>query len=562
MLSEKQELSLQRIKELRREFEYYVIDGYIVPAVDAYGSEYPPACNRRLEWISGFTGSAGIALILQNEAVLFTDGRYMLQAKHELDPNIFQVININQQKPWEWLASKKNPVLGYDPWLHPKKEIASYDKVIPITPNMIDRMWHDRPAHPTSEMMVYPESYAGKSSKEKIALVIETMDKHQASYCMLTASDSICWLLNMRGNDVPFTPLILGFALIHRTGKVEWFVEGMRSTELLPMQVQLQELIQLEPVLHQIRDERILLDLEKAPIWFSHVLRQIVDVPDPCLLPKAIKNETEIAHIKNAHVTDGIAVTRFLRWLDQAVAEGKTITELSAARRLYAYREEGELFKNGSFDTISGFGANGAIVHYRVTEETNATFKPDNLYLVDSGGQYLGGTTDITRTVVIGTPTPEQQYHFTLVLKGHIALAKAIFKKGTTGSDLDKLARGPLQKAGLDYDHGTGHGVGAYLCVHEGPHRISKAKNNVALVPGMVVSNEPGYYKEGAYGIRIESLILVVDKSAELGPDMLGFETLTLVPIDTRLIDMSLLTAEEQAWLTEYHERVQTSLGI
>lgn len=538
----------QRLKNLRAMFDDYGIDGFVVPSTDLYHNEMPPECFKRLAWLTGFTGSAGIAVILKDEAALFTDGRYTLQAKKQLDGNDYEVINVSDQRPHDWTASKGNLILGYDPWLHNKRAVDSFDKMIPISPNPIDKCWTDKPEHPSSAIVRYEENYAGKSFKDKLKIIQATMQAHNAEHCVLTSSDSVCWLLNIRAQDLEHTPLLLSFALVSASGKVSVFADGKRQDEALPVGVVLEEIAHMESVLHGVRNDPVLLDVSIAPFWFCNVLKNIVDVPDPCLLPKAIKNATEIENMRQTHVIDGLAVTRFIEWLKQAVASGEEVTELKAVRRLRAYREEGEGFKGDSFDTIAGFGANGAIVHYRVTKESDTRVEPNGLFLVDSGGQYLTGTTDVTRTIAIGTPTEEQKKMYTLVLKGHIALAMAVFKRGTTGSDLDHLARQFLQAEGFDYDHGTGHGVGCYLHVHEGPMRISKLKNVIALQPGMILSNEPGYYKEGEYGIRIENLVVVVEKENS----MLGFETLTKVPLDAALIDNALLSAEEKNWVHEY----------
>jgi Xaa-Pro aminopeptidase len=544
----------QRLLKLRQLIAQHDVDGYIVPSVDPYQSEYPPACYRRLEWLTGFTGSMGVAVILKDSAAFFTDGRYTLQAKEQVSDSDYEHINSAQQQPWQWIRGK-SLTLAYDPWLHNKNDIKQYMDAVPLEHNLIDLIWEDRPASPASRLEAHGIVYAGKSVEDKIEQVTQNIKKAGADACILTAPDSICWLLNIRGRDVPNTPLVLGYAIVYVDGNIEWFVENKRLGDPLPKSVVVYPQGLIEKRIAQLKEASVLID-RKAPIWFTSRLENVIIEDDPCTLPKACKNPIEIVGMRNCHVRDGAAVTKLLHWLDENHTK-HTISEMSAAEKLFQLRKRNDWFVMPSFDTISGHGPNGAIVHYRATDKSNRPLTSGHLYLLDSGGQYLDGTTDITRTIALGKPSSEQKDRFTRVLKGHIALAMAVFPKGTTGSALDILARQYLWQAKIDYDHGTGHGVGSFLGVHEGPQRISKVANSVALEPGMILSNEPGYYKEGAYGIRIENLILVVDK----GNGFYGFETLTIAPIDTRLIQFDMLSPQEKTWLENYHDKVSDKLN-
>jgi Xaa-Pro aminopeptidase len=539
----------QRLLQLRQLLDQQGLDGYIVPSVDPYLSEYPPSCYRRLEWLTGFSGSMGVAVILKDSAAFFTDGRYTLQAKEQVSSDDYECINSAVKRPHEWVKDKKI-TLAYDPWLHTQEEIRQFGDTKPVIKNLIDILWRNRPASPSSRIESHGIVYAGKSAEDKIAQIVETLVGMEADACILTAPDSVCWLLNVRGHDVPNTPLILGYAIVYQDGNIEWFVENKRLGDPLPKAVVVYPLSLIEKRIEQLKDARVLMD-RRTPVWFTSRLPNLILGEDPCILPKACKNPIEVNGMRNAHIRDGAAVTKFLCWLDAEYPK-KKVTELSAAEQLLEFRKKNDWFVMPSFDTISGHGPNGAIVHYRATEKSDRLLTKNHLYLLDSGGQYFDGTTDITRTVVLGKPTAEQKDRFTRVLKGHIALAQLLFPKGTTGSAIDALARQHLWQAKLDYDHGTGHGVGSFLGVHEGPQRISKVANTVSLQPGMIISNEPGYYKEGEYGIRIESLVLVVDKE----DGFYGFETLTMAPIDIRLVDMALLTQEETIWLCNYHDMV------
>lgn len=544
----------ERLQQLRHTLEKQGVDGYLVPSVDPYLNEYPPACYRRLEWLTGFTGSAGVALILKDSAAFFTDGRYTLQAKSEVSTTDYVHIASGAQQPWQWLSGN-SAVIGYDPMLYSKEQIDRYPHTKAIDGNLIDALWTDRPSSPSSRIQSHGIVYAGQSTEEKIVLLQAAIEKKQVDALLLTDPSSICWLLNMRGRDVPHTPLILGYAIVYSDGNIEWFVENKRQGDTLPKSVVLYPLELLQKRLEQLTSASVLVD-STAPVWFSSRLHKKIWAENPCLLPKSCKNPIEINGMRAAHKRDGAALTKLLYWLDTH-SDLSTLTECDVAKKLLEFRSANEWFMMPSFDTIAGHGSNGAIVHYRANEHSNRFLTPNTLLLLDSGGQYLDGTTDVTRTIPIGEPTSEQKDRFTRVLKGHIALARLIFPKGTTGSAIDAIARQYLWEVQLDYEHGTGHGVGSFLGVHEGPQRISKVSSTIPLQPGMILSNEPGYYKEGSYGIRIENLVVVVDK----GDDFYGFETLTMVPIDRRLIDFSLMTESETEWLETYHDQVTSALS-
>jgi Xaa-Pro aminopeptidase len=566
----------ERLTALRAELARRGIAGFIVPRADEHQGEYVPAQAQRLAWLTGFTGSAGLAIVLTETAAVFVDGRYTLQAAAQVDGALYQHRHVSEQPPAEWIAANLEPgqALGYDPWLHTMPELDRYraaaekagGRLVPLDGNPIDAVWTDRPGPPLARVEKHDLAFAGESAEAKRARVAESLAGAGIEATVLTAPDSIAWLLNIRGGDVEHTPLPLSFAIVRRDKSVELFIEPRKLAPSLAAHlgnaVSVAPPDQFGPALGRLAGKRVLVDPASAASWIIDRLgaarAEVQRGPDPCLLPKACKNAVEIEGARRAHRRDGVALARFFAWLSQQNGIG----EIAASDRLEAFRREGEHFRDLSFPTISGAGPNGAIVHYRATPATERHLEPGSLYLVDSGAQYLDGTTDVTRTVAIGTPTPEMCDRFTRVLKGHIALASCRFPKGTTGSQLDALARYALWQAGLDFDHGTGHGVGSYLGVHEGPHRISKIANPQPLLPGMIVSDEPGYYKTGAYGIRIENLVLVQPVEIAGGErEMLGFETLTLAPIDRTLIDPGLLGEEERAWIDRYHERVRAELS-
>ncbi|MBX9804954.1 MAG: aminopeptidase P family protein [Alphaproteobacteria bacterium] len=566
-----------RLADLRQLLTSLGGDGFVIPRTDAYQGEYVALCDERLSWLTGFTGSAGMAIVLKEKAALFVDGRYTLQAQAQVDTSAYEICLSTDCPPCTW--AKKHLEGGqkifYDPWLHTLNDKTRGQNVceavgatfLPAPQNLIDKLWKDRPSPPKSPVQPHDLSYAGISSEEKRKLIATSLREKKADAALLTASESIAWLLNIRGNDVPHTPVAQGFALIWKDRTVDLFMDSSKvSTQVrnhLGPDVRLQDPLSLESWLSNLKEKAILIDPALTPLALLQQLENctLLHSPDPCALPKAIKNPVEAQGAVLAHIQDGVAVTRFLAWLSKNALKG-AVTEIDAAEKLFAFRKENKQLRDLSFETISGAGPNGAIVHYKVSPETNRPLELGSLYLVDSGGQYLNGTTDITRTVAIGTPTAEQKDRFTRVLKGHISLGKALFPVGTTGSQLDPLARYALWEAGLDYDHGTGHGVGSYLNVHEGPQRISKFPSTVALQPGMIISNEPGYYKTGAYGIRIESLVIVTEKGIPSGGErpLLGFETLTVVPIDRTLIEVKMLTEQERAWLNAYHKKVRETL--
>jgi Xaa-Pro aminopeptidase len=581
----------KRLTALRTELKRRGLEGFVVPRADAHLGEYVPAYAQRLAWLTGFSGSAGVAVVLAGKAAVFVDGRYTLQVRDEVDGELYEFCHLIEMTPESWIENNlgKGKKLGFDPWLHSETQArhlrtaaeAAGGSLIATDDNPIDVLWSDQPAPPLAPIGAHPLDVAGRSSVDKRADIAENLRRKGVAATVITQPDSIAWLLNVRGNDVPHTPLPLSFAVLRDDGAVDWFVAPEKVTgDLLPHLgngVSPRAPGEFADALAALgaAGARVAADPDASPSWVFARLREagatIVKGADPCQLPKARKNSVELAGARAAHARDGLALTRFLAWFDgetsaRASNSKPGLTEIEAAERLLAFRRESELLRDLSFTTISGSGPNGAIVHYRVTEASDRRLRSGDLYLVDSGGQYRDGTTDVTRTVAVGglkkgALSTEMRDRFTRVLKGHIALAIARFPLGTTGSQLDALARYHLWQAGLDYDHGTGHGVGSYLGVHEGPQRIAKAPNRVSLEPGMIVSNEPGYYKTGAYGIRIENLVVVIESPAQ--PDdereMLAFETLTLAPIDLRLIDPSLLAPDEMAWLDAYHARVHAA---
>jgi Xaa-Pro aminopeptidase len=576
-----------RLAALRAELGRRALDGFVVPHADEHQGEYLPARAERLAWLTGFTGSAGMALVLADEAAVFADGRYTLQVESQVDTALFAPQHLIDQPPAAWIAAHlpAGGRLGYDPWLHTEAQLAGLEaaaekaggELVACPDNPLDAVWPDQPPPPIAPVAAHALEFAGKASADKRAEVAESLRAAGGEAAVLTLPDSIAWLLNVRGGDVGRTPLPLSFALLHADATVEWLIDARKLVPGLEAHlgngVSLRAPDELGAVLDDLGrgGRRVLVDPATAAAWVFQRLRAAGATPvegaDPCQLAKARKNEVELAGTRRAHRRDGATLSRFLAWLaaeapSRAGGDGG-LGEIELADRLLALRSGNEHFRDLSFDTISAAGPNGALPHYRVTPESERRLGPGELYLVDSGAQYLDGTTDVTRTIAIGTPSAEMRERFTRVLKGHIALATARFPKGTTGSQLDTLARVALWQAGLDFDHGTGHGVGSYLGVHEGPQRISKVPNKVALEPGMILSNEPGYYKAGAYGIRIENLVAVIEDEARPGDEreMLGFETLTLAPIDLALVEPALLTPEETAWLDAYHARVREALA-
>jgi Xaa-Pro aminopeptidase len=571
----------ERLDALRDRLRRMGLNGFVVPRADEHQSEYLPARAERLAWLTGFTGSAGVAVVLEDRAAVFVDGRYTLQVAQQCDPAKYAFLHLNEDPPTDWVKSNlpKGGKLGYDPWLHTFAWVEAMRKateevegeLVPVEDNPIDAVWSDQPPPPVSPVVAHPIAYAGRSSQEKRSEIGDRLAAEGVDGVVLTAPESIAWLLNVRGGDVPNTPLPLCFAILLKDGQVDLFVDRRKLTPGLERhlgnQIALRDPEDLGPALDDLGAAGRVVQADPAGgnAWvFDRLHRATAAVhreSDPCLLPKARKNPAELTGAKAAHARDAVAVCRFLAWLDETAPLGR-VTEREAEARLLAFRAEQPLFRGSSFETISAAGPNAAVVHYRVTPDSDRPLGSGTLYLVDSGAQYLDGTTDVTRTVAVGEPTEEMRDRFTRVLKGHIALASVRFPKGTTGSQLDTLARQFLWQAGLDFDHGTGHGVGSYLGVHEGPQRISRMPNTVALEPGMILSNEPGFYRQGRYGIRIENLVAVRPCSAlpEADRPMMCFETLTLAPIDRRLIDTGLLAPEEAAWIDAYHRRVRETV--
>jgi len=558
------------------------LDGFLIPHDDEYQNEYIPEYAERLMWVSGFSGSAGFAIVLNNRAAIFVDGRYTLQVQNQTDDQFFSYEDYTLQNCATWLGTqvKAGQRIGYDPMLHTESGLTPFleqakiigFELIAIKENPVDAAWIDQPKAPTAAIYPHELAHAGKSSEDKrrdIAIALQALNVDAA---LITTPPSIAWVFNIRGSDVDRSPLPLSRAILYKDGKADLFFDQTKNTNSLSMHlgndVSTHDETAVMGVLRDLGQNKtkILIDQNQTPIAYNAALKsagaQIIYGDDPCALPRATKNETEIQGSRNAHIRDGVAVTKFLHWLATTGQSGE-VDEIEAASTLEKFRAEDENLRDLSFDSISGAGSNGAIVHYRVTTETTKKLALNSLFLIDSGGQYPDGTTDITRTVPIGKPTSEMCDRFTRVLKGHIALACARFPKGTTGHQLDILARLPLYQVGLDYDHGTGHGVGSFLGVHEGPQRIAKWPNAIALRPGMILSNEPGYYKTGEFGIRIENLI-VVSKPAPVKNgerEMMSFETVTLAPINLDLIDTALLDEQEKTWLNEYHARVRETLS-
>jgi len=569
------QLGRQNLPLLRAQMARQQLDGFYIPHEDAYQNEYLPEANERLTWATGFTGSYGSALVFTNAATLFIDGRYTIQAGEQSDHDLFDRVDVPDPGPFGWLAQQSlaGQVIGYDPALMTPNDVDTLRRAAAkagaslraVTENPIDAAWTDRPAQPAAPVHPHSLEHAGVSSSDKRALIANTLRQDGVDAAIITAPASLAWLFNIRGGDVACSPLPLGRAIIRSDASAELFLDPAKETdglrEHLGNQVTLLPLDTLDQHLSELKDRTISLDPALASAWFFGALEaagaNIRRQPDPVLLPKACKNSIEIAATTAAHRRDGAALTRFLHWLDTK-AQSETVTEIDAAIKLESFRDALGDLQDLSFETISGAGPNGALPHYRVSSASNRTLEPGSLYLVDSGGQYPGGTTDVTRTVAIGTPNADMRRHYTLVLKGHIALDCVRFPAGTTGTHLDILARHALWQAGLDYDHGTGHGVGVYLGVHEGPQRIAKAWSSIALEAGMIVSNEPGFYKEGAYGIRIENLQYVTPAAdiADGERAMLGFECLTFAPLARDLIATELLSAQERGWVDDYHQRV------
>lgn len=574
------EYGRQNLPKLRQALSSAGLDGFLVPHEDEYQNEYLPDCNERLMWLSGFTGSAGAAIVLTNKAAMFVDGRYTLQVREQVDGDLFEYSTIEDAGTAKWLTAntKTGDVIGYDPRLHSPNALTAFKNAVALNgamlkalhKNPIDMAWIDRPAQPEALLTVQPFDLAGESHADKRKRIGHKIKNMGADIALITSPASIAWLLNIRGADVMCTPLPLSTLTISSTGQVDLFIKASKVTSEIQTHLGNDVSINNEEDLHdslkQLKDKTVIADPSTASAWYFQALEDagatLIRSQDPIALPKATKNPSEIQGTTRAHKRDAVPLIKFLHWLDTEAQSG-TYDEIQSAIKLEQFRHETGVLKDLSFETISGAGSNGAHVHYRVNKTTTKHLEKGSLYLVDSGAQYQDGTTDVTRTVPIGKPSQEMRERFTLVLKGHISLALVRFPNGTTGSNLDVLARHALWQQGLDYDHGTGHGVGVYLGVHEGPQRISKTPSNVALRPGMIVSNEPGYYKEDCYGIRIENLQYVTAPTEIKGGErlMLGFETLTLAPIAQSLIVTDMLTEIELKYVNAYHKRVWDTIG-
>lgn len=564
---------------LRGELNRLELDGFLIPHEDEYNNEYLPAHNERLMWATGFTGSAGAAVVLGDRAAMFTDGRYTLQVRAQVEGALFDYVRLEDGID-KWLRNnlREGEKIGFDPKLHPPKAIAAIRKavtgagaeLISLETNPIDTAWADRPAAPKGAVVIQPDALAGKSHAEKRADIGRAIAHANADAAMITAPASIAWLLNLRGSDVRCTPLMLANAVIDAEGRVTLYTDPDKLSDAvhahLGNEVSVTDETKLADDLTNWSGKTVMVDPVTSSAWHSQQLKAagatVLAQQDPVALPKAKKSQAELRGTETAHRRDAVPLIRFLHWLDTEAQSGE-YDEIDAAVKLETFRHATGELKDLSFETISGAGSNGAHCHYRVNTATTLPLAPGTLYLVDSGAQYVDGTTDVTRTVPIGNATQTMREHYTLVLQGHIALAVVRFPVGTTGSNLDALARHPLWQAGLDYDHGTGHGVGVFLGVHEGPQRISKTPNTVALEPGMIVSNEPGFYKEGEYGIRIENLQYVTEATDIPGGErpMLGFHTLTLAPLHRALIDTDMLTRAERQYVDDYHARVIKEIG-
>lgn len=567
-----------RLACVRRQMTARGLDSLIVPRADEYLGEYIPERNERMRWISGFTGSAGVVIVLADRAAIFVDGRYTVQVRKQVSAENFEILHLVETPHLAWLADQleQGARVGYDPRMHPYNWQQEAEKAfneagldfIGLDQNLIDACWDKRPAATAHAAVLLPESLTGRSSLDKRRSIASTIAEKGADAALVFAADSLAWLLNIRGQDVPCLPVVLGFGLLHDDGRLQFFTDPAKIPQGFDQHVGEGVEILAEPAAEEVfgtlSGKTVLADPATANAWCQLGLKaagaELISEDDPVITPKACKNPAEIDGMRKAHLRDGLAMVRFLAWLDREVGAGQLYSEGELSDRLFAFRSAGEYFQEPSFDTISAAAGNAAMCHYNhLNFDETSGLEMNSVYLVDSGGQYLDGTTDVTRTIAIGDPGEEIRRRFTLVLKGHIALDRAVFPEGTTGTQLDILARQFLWNEGLDYDHGTGHGVGCFLSVHEGPQRIAKQFNGAALQAGMVVSNEPGFYKDNEYGIRCENLVVVKEAEAnhEDGPPMFRFEALTATPFDNRLIDTDLLSSEEITWINDYHAWVR-----
>ncbi|MFW1067813.1 aminopeptidase P family protein [Vibrio parahaemolyticus] len=566
--------TLSRVNAIREWLAQHNIDALLIPHEDEYLGEYVPAHNERLHWLTGFTGSAGAAVITQHKAAIFVDGRYTVQVTKQVPSELFEYRHLIEEPALDWIQDNltSNASVAIDPRMHSsawldmaQAKLAGKLELNILSSNPIDALWHDRPAPVVSDVRLMPTEAVGQSSESKRKEIAQLVAKAGADSAVITALDSICWLLNVRGLDVSRLPVLLSHAILHADSSVEYFLDPARLPAEFAAHVGTGVTVHhpeaLQSRLEAMSGKKVLLDPAISNAWFKLVLQNagasVIAAADPCLMPKATKNEVEIAGMKACHIRDGVAMSKFLCWLDAEVAAGNIHDEATLADRLEAFRKEDPTLMDLSFDTISAAGGNAAMCHYNHENQPEpGKLELNTLYLVDSGGQYLDGTTDITRTIAIGQPSAEMIKQFTLALKGHIGVARARFPKGTRGYQIDTLARQHLWAEGYDYDHGTGHGVGHFLSVHEGPASISKKQIDVPLTEGMVLSNEPGYYRADAFGIRIENLELVVETPTNGDFPVLSFESLTRCPIDKRNINVDMLTRPELAWLNDYHQKV------
>ncbi|MGL1278101.1 aminopeptidase P family protein [Vibrio parahaemolyticus] len=566
--------TLSRVNAIREWLAQHNIDALLIPHEDEYLGEYVPAHNERLHWLTGFTGSAGAAVITQDKAAIFVDGRYTVQVTKQVPNELFEYRHLIEEPALDWIQDNltANASVAIDPRMHSsawlemaQAKLAGKLELNILSSNPIDELWHDRPAPVVSDVRLMPTEAVGQSSESKRKEIAQLVAKAGADSAVITALDSICWLLNVRGLDVSRLPVLLSHAILHADSSVEYFLDPARLPAEFAAHVGTGVTVHhpeaLQSRLEAMSGKKVLLDPAISNAWFKLVLQNagasVIAAADPCLMPKAAKNEVEIAGMKACHIRDGVAMSKFLCWLDAEVAAGNLHDEATLADRLEAFRKEDPTLMDLSFDTISAAGGNAAMCHYNHENQPEpGKLELNTLYLVDSGGQYLDGTTDITRTIAIGQPSAEMIKQFTLALKGHIGVARARFPKGTRGYQIDTLARQHLWAEGYDYDHGTGHGVGHFLSVHEGPASISKKQIDVPLTEGMVLSNEPGYYRADAFGIRIENLELVVETPTNGDFPVLSFESLTRCPIDKRNINVDMLTRPELAWLNDYHQKV------
>jgi Xaa-Pro aminopeptidase len=569
-----------RLKDLRDELAKRRLDGFIVPRSDEHQGEYVPKHAERLAWLTAFTGSAGAAVVLMDRAAIFVDGRYTLQVRQQTDTALFEPRDLVGEGPGAWIEATiaKGAIIGYDPWLHTAAAVEALKgsaakagaTLVACETNPIDAVWADQPAPPVAKAVPHGLPLAGETAEAKRMRIAEEVKKRGVDATVVTMPDSICWLLNMRGADVPHTPFALSFAILHSDGSTDLFMDERKSSpelmQHLGNSVRLRAPSDFTPALDALKGKTVAADPGTAASAIFDRLGKagaaVARIPDPCQLPKACKNSVEVEGMRKAHIRDGMALATFLCWFGREAPRGQ-LDEISVSQQLEGFRRATGALADLSFDSISAASEHAAIPHYRVTRSSNLPVLNNRIYLIDSGAQYPDGTTDVTRTIIVGEPTAEMKDRFTRVLKGHISLATVKFPEGTTGAALDAFARRALWDVGLDYDHGTGHGVGSFLSVHEGPQNISKRPIQQTLKPGMIVSNEPGYYKAGEYGIRIENLIVVREIPPMPGSDrkMMEFETITLAPIDLGLVDVPLLTEGERGWLNAYHARVRATIS-